>query len=167
MGGEGDNRRWDGWMASLMWWTWVDSGSWWWTGKPGVLQSMGSQRVGHYWTIELNWTSELQDVSILHNSYLIIDCNYPCPDLWLSDSYNIQFMMITSIMNIGGSDGKKICLQCRRPGFDLWVGKIPQRREQLSTPVFWPGEFHGQRRLMGYSPWGLKELDTTEQLSHT
>ena len=49
VGGEGDNRGWDGWMASSTWWTWVwvISGSWWWTGKPGVLPSMGSQRVGH------------------------------------------------------------------------------------------------------------------------
>ena len=55
-GGEGDDRGWDGWMASLTWWTWgwVSSGSWWWTGRPGVLQSMGLQRVGHDWT--LNWT---------------------------------------------------------------------------------------------------------------
>ena len=46
-----DNRGWDGWMASLSWWTrvWASSGSWWWTGKPGMLQSMGSQRVGHDW----------------------------------------------------------------------------------------------------------------------
>ena len=57
-GGEGDNRGWDGWMASPTWWTWVwaGSGSWWWTGKPGVLQSMGSQKVGHDWVTELNWT---------------------------------------------------------------------------------------------------------------
>ena len=57
-GGEGDDRGWDGWMASLTQWTWVwgDSGSWWWTGKPGVLQSMGSQRVGHDRATELNWT---------------------------------------------------------------------------------------------------------------
>ena len=48
-GGEGDDRGWDGWMASLTQWTWVwvNSGSWWWTGRPGVLPSMGSQRVGH------------------------------------------------------------------------------------------------------------------------
>ena len=54
--GEGDDRRWDGWMASLTPWTWVwvSSGSWWWTGKPGVLQSMGSQRIGHDWVTELN-----------------------------------------------------------------------------------------------------------------
>ena len=57
-GGEGDDRGWDGWMASLTQWTWVwvYSGRWWWTGKPVVLQSMGSQRVGHDWESELNWT---------------------------------------------------------------------------------------------------------------
>ena len=53
-----DGRGWDGWMASLTRWTWVwvNSGSWWWTGRPGVLQSMGSQRVRHDWATELNWT---------------------------------------------------------------------------------------------------------------
>ena len=53
-GGEGDDRGWDGWMASLTQrtWVWVNSGSWWWTGRPGVLQSMGSQRVAHNWSIE-------------------------------------------------------------------------------------------------------------------
>ena len=56
-GEEGDNRGWDGWMASLTWWTWawVNSGSWWWTGRPGMLQFMGSQRVGHNWATEHNW----------------------------------------------------------------------------------------------------------------
>ena len=56
-GGEGDNRGWDGWMASPTQWTWVwvSSGRWWWTGKPGVLQSMGSQRVGHNWATEPSW----------------------------------------------------------------------------------------------------------------
>ena len=55
-GGEGDNRGSDGWMVSLTQWTWVwvSSRSWWWTGKPGVLQSVGSQRVGHDWGTELN-----------------------------------------------------------------------------------------------------------------
>ena len=57
-GGEGDNRGWNGWMASLTWctWIWVNSGSWWWTGRPGVLRFIGSQRVGHDWGTELNWT---------------------------------------------------------------------------------------------------------------
>ena len=56
-GGEGDDRGWDGWMGSPTQWTWVwvDSGSWWWTGRPGVLRFMGSQRVGHDWATELNW----------------------------------------------------------------------------------------------------------------
>ena len=57
-GGEGDDRWWDGWMASLTRWmgVWVNSGSWWWTGRPGVLWFTGSQRVGHDWVTELNWT---------------------------------------------------------------------------------------------------------------
>ena len=59
----------------------------------------------------------------------------------------------------------RICLQCRRPRFDPWVGKIPWRREWQLTPVFLPGEFHGQRSLAGYSPWGRRESDTTEWLS--
>ena len=60
-GGEGDDRGWDGWMASLTRWTWVsvNSGSWWWTGRPGVLRFMGSQRVRHDWTTELNWMRNL------------------------------------------------------------------------------------------------------------
>ena len=55
-GGEGDDRGWDGWMASLTQWTcvWVNSGSWWWTGRPGMLRSMGLQRVGCDWATELN-----------------------------------------------------------------------------------------------------------------
>ena len=60
-GGEGDDRGWDVWMASLTWWTWVwaSSRSWWWTGEPGVLQSMGSQRVGH------DWVTEQQQVALV------------------------------------------------------------------------------------------------------
>ena len=55
---EENARGWDGWMESptQRTWVWVNSGSWWWTGRPGVLQSMGPQRVGHNWTAELNWT---------------------------------------------------------------------------------------------------------------
>ena len=57
MGREGDDRGWDGWMASptQCTWVWVNSGSWWWTGRPGMLQSMGLQRVRHDWATELNW----------------------------------------------------------------------------------------------------------------
>ena len=57
-GGEGDDRGWDGWMASLTRWTWVwlNSRCWWWTGRPGMLRFMGSQRIKHDWVTELNWT---------------------------------------------------------------------------------------------------------------
>ena len=58
-----------------------------------------------------------------------------------------------------GSDGKESTCQCRQ-GFDPWVRKIPWRREWLPSPVFLPGESHGQRSLMGYNPYGYKELDT-------
>ena len=56
--GEADDRGWDGWIASpTQWiWVWVNSNSWRWTGRPGVLQSMGPQIVGHDWVTELNWT---------------------------------------------------------------------------------------------------------------
>ena len=65
VGGEGGKRRWDGWMASptQRTWVWVRSGSWWWTGKPGVLQSMGSQRVGN------NWVTDVTDVVLMKICY--------------------------------------------------------------------------------------------------
>ena len=75
MGREGHDRGWDGWMASPTQWTWVwvNSRSWWWTGRPGVLQSMGSQRVRHDWATELNWylyiTYTSYDVLLLVNSW--------------------------------------------------------------------------------------------------
>jgi len=60
-GGKGDNTGWDGWMASPTQWTWewVNSRSWWWTGRPGVLRFKGSQRAGHDWATELNWKGRL------------------------------------------------------------------------------------------------------------
>ena len=70
-GGEGDDRGWDGWMASLTWWTWVwaSFGSWWRTGKPGVLQSLGSQRVGHdRLTMSEGWTSADPSLSRRHKT---------------------------------------------------------------------------------------------------
>ena len=67
-GGEGDDRGCNGWMASLTQCTrvWVNSGSWWWTGRPGVLRFMGLQKVGHDWATELNWT-DIQYPVINHN----------------------------------------------------------------------------------------------------
>ena len=69
-GGEGDNRGWDGWMVSLTQrtWVWINSGSWWWTGRPGVLRFMGSQRIGHDWATSL--------------SLLLSLGSWGSPDLW-------------------------------------------------------------------------------------
>ena len=64
----------------------------------------------------------------------------------------------------GGSDSKD-CLRCRRPGFDLWVGQIPWRREWQPIPVFFPGDSQGQRSLAGYRLWFCKVSDTTEVTS--
>ena len=69
-GGEGDDRGWDSWMASPTQWTWVwvDSRSWWWTGRLGVLRFMGSQRVGHHRATELNWNQ----VYLMRFAYLVV-----------------------------------------------------------------------------------------------
>ena len=63
--------------------------------------------------------------------------------------------MVLAVKNPSANAGGMRC------GFDPWVGKIPWRREWQPTPVFLPGESYGQRRLVGYSPWGLKESDMT------
>ena len=68
----------------------------------------------------------------------------------------------------GGTVGKESscqCRRCQRPGFDPWVRMMPWRRKWQPTPVFLPGESHGQRSLAGYSPWGPREVDTTELLN--
>ena len=69
----------------------------------------------------------------------------------------------------GATSGKEPACQCRRYkrlGFDTWVGKIPQKRKWQPTPVFLPGESHGQRSLVGYAPQGSKELDMNETTQH-
>ena len=75
-GGKGDDRGWDGWMASLTRWTWVwvNSRSWWWTGRPGMLRFMESQRVGHDWVTELNWSDPFSIIFIKLSSSL--DCSW-------------------------------------------------------------------------------------------
>ena len=69
----------------------------------------------------------------------------------------------------GGTSGREPacqCRRCRRHGFSPWVGKIPWSRKWQPIPVFLPGESHGQRCLVGYSPWGHKESDMTYQLNN-
>ena len=84
VGGEGDDRGWDGWMASLTgrMWVWVNSGSWWWTGRPGVLRFMRSQRVGHDWATDLIWSKQLT-----YTYKLLIKCMLlrPTVYIWMED----------------------------------------------------------------------------------
>ena len=102
-GGEGDNRGWDGWMASLTrWaWVWVNSGSLWWTGRPGVLRFMGSQRVGHDWVTELNW---LICVGVCDIYYQTLEIFNHCfseyyfsthSSFWDSDDANIRSLLLS------------------------------------------------------------------------
>ena len=71
-------------------------------------------------------------------------------------------LVVTSLM---AQVVKKTCVPCKKPEFDSWVGKMPWRRKWQPIPVFWLGESHGQRNMVGYSPRGCKELERTEQLT--
>ena len=88
-GGEGDDRGWDGWMASptQRTWVWVDSGSRWWTGRPGVLRFMGSQRVRHDRVTELNWTECILQILV----------EFQCCGYWRDKSLK-QKMVLVSIV---------------------------------------------------------------------
>ena len=99
-GGEGDDRGWDGWMASLTrWmWVWVNSGSWWWTGRPGVLQFMGSQRIGHDWATELNWTPWL--MSRPYPKFLL--------DVTFQKSSLLKICKCNSYINIAPTKGQEL-----------------------------------------------------------
>ena len=88
-------------------------------------------------------------------------------DLLFFALLRLRTLMITLGLPAGNS-GKEPACRCRRRkscGFCPWVGKIPWRRAWQPTPGFLPGESHGQRSLVGYSPWGRKESDMTEQFS--
>ena len=79
--------------------------------------------------------------------------------------HSLQLLLIVLMIHHGlpwWLSGKESACQCRRLRFDPWVGKMPWRRGWLPSPVFWPGEFHGQRSLAGYSSSSCKELDWTE-----
>ena len=111
-GGEGDNRGWDGWMASLtQWmWVWVNSGRWWWTGRPGVLWFTGSQRVGHDWATELNYWTELLNWIYMFSGILLshkehgnpticdnMDRLWRCYDKWNKSGKEEKIFMISII----------------------------------------------------------------------
>ena len=100
VGGEGDNRGWDCCMASPTWctWVWASSGSWWWTGKTGMLQSMGSLRVRHDWETELNWLVNL-DVA-LENLHLITFVNFFPSIIAFTVSRNSMWMCLLGYLHL-------------------------------------------------------------------
>ena len=130
--GQGDDRGWDGWMASPTWWTWVwvNSGSWWWTGRPVMLQFMGSQRVGHDWVTELNWTDEAIAIFVAgqmqHGKKANCVLVSSWKELWSHEHWN----------DLGSL------------WFSWW------RSKWQPTPVSLPGESHGgiEREKLSYWP---------------
>ena len=81
---------------------------------------------------------------------------------WIESNSQYDEATVESLPSKPPGGPRWICLQCRRPRFSPWVGKIPWRREWQPHSKFLPGEFHGQRSLVDYSLWGHKELDRTE-----
>ena len=137
-GGEGDDRGWDSWMASPKWWIWVwaSSGSWSWTEKPGVLQSMGLQRVGHDWVTELNWTDYMYVHACVYyhsNVYIYIYIYIH------THTYIIKRFILWTYGGIHTHTHKDI-LPCIR----YW------RRKWQPTPEFLPRESYEQRSLVGF-----------------
>ena len=109
VGGEGDSRGWDGWIASWTQWTWiwVSSRSWWWTGEPGVLQSTGLQGVRHNWATELNWTELIitkatKSKSKKHFPTWSQNCLPPC-NRWKQEYPLPCFYSKTSFLTVPGS----------------------------------------------------------------
>ena len=111
--GKGDDRGWDGWMASptRRTWVWVNSGSWWWTGRPDVLQFMGSQRVGHDWETELNWTD-----TVFHSGYINLHSHQQCKSVCSLFSTPSPAFIVCRLFDDGCSDWCKVTSHC---GFDL------------------------------------------------
>ena len=128
-----------------------------WAEKTGGLQSIGLQRTGHY--LATPQTSLV--AQLVKNPPATLET--PVRLLGQEDPLEKEQAAHSGVLGLPWwLRRERICLQYKRPGFDPWIGKIPWRRERLPTPVFLPGEFHGQRSLAGYSPWGGKESDTTE-----
>ena len=185
-----DNKGWDAWMASPNWWTglWVNSGSWWWTGRPGVLRFMGLQRVGHDWVTELNWT-EYSIVCIYHSFFIYLSVHgYPgCfPVLaivivlqWtLRYMHHFQLWFSQGIVPVVGLLGHMILLrasqeqpacQCRshkRCGFDPWSERPPGRGNGKPLQCSWL-ENPWTEEARGLQSIGHKELDKTEVTEHS
>ena len=124
VGEEGDDRGWDGWMESSTPWTWIwaSSGSWWWIGKPGMLQSMGLQRVGHDWATGMNWTEEMDYIANITS------------DLQKRFNETSQGLSFSKLSNgRGGFCLLKICPLFNQHSWPSWVLWNIRKRRWLSV----------------------------------
>ena len=138
-----------------------------WTEEPGGLQSMGSLESDT--TEWLHFHFSLSCIREGNGNPLQCSCleNPRDGEAWRAAISGVA-QSRTRLKRLSSSSSSRftwwlrqsrVCLQCRRPGFDPWVGKIPWRRIWQPILVFLPGKFHGWKSLAGYSPWGRKELD--------
>ena len=126
-----------------------------WTEEPGMLQSMGSLRVGHNWATSLS----LSCIGEGNGNPLQCSCleNPRNRGAWWAAIYGVAQSQ-TWLKQLS----MHAWMHAKIHGFDPWVWKIPWRRKWQPTPVLLPVNSHGWRNLVGYCPWGRKELDTTE-----
>ena len=148
------------------------------SGKDGSLGPRLQPSQGWFWSQELALEFSPRSCNSLGRSHLLCGSGSHSWMTWSFSSYKnfvntlvpvlifkiscVKFFSAKNILNyflfIWWLRWQRIYLQWGRPGFDPWIGKIPWRREQLPTPVFWPGEFHGHRSLTGCSPWGPQRV---------
>ena len=107
--------------------------------------------------------SSLNDIGNFVKTHLVIEVWAYFWTFIFTPLFSMPIFM--PIPGFPGGDGKEPACRCRRCTFVPWVGKIPWRSAWQPSPIFLPGESHEQRSLVGYSPWGCKESDTTEWLS--
>ena len=148
---EGGSRGWDGWMISLT------------HGHEFEQTQVNSEGQGSLLCCSSCGCKESDTTSWLNNNNLQMTF---FSVFWLWDCGYKHLNQYRAFRLPWWLRWWRICLQCGRPGFNPWVRKIPWRRNWQSTPVFLPRESYGQRSLVGYSPWGHKESDTAEQLTH-
>ena len=163
--GEGDDRRWDGWMASPTQWTWVwvNSRSWWWTGRPGVLQSTGSQRVGHDWATELNWATnnacrhQFANKGPSSQRYGFASSHTQMWKLDHKEGWELNNWWFRTVM-LAKMDIKPVNLK----GYQPWtfIGKT-----DAEAPIHWAPDAKSQ--LIGKNPdarkvWGQEKKEATE-----
>ena len=153
--GEGDDRGWDVWIASLTQWTWVwvGSRSWCWTGRPGVLQFTGSQRVGHDWMTELNWMALARPLFWADTLCSLPGHPYPCWLLWTPSPLSLQHGATESPFSAHTLKGKAICLLCSPNGFRTGLS----RKTLVRKGLWMEGAEKGKERLCAASDinWNL------------